>query len=177
MNDDQDDTFGEENDIDFVHLTFKVAGEDYAIGVAHVTEIVRIQDVSKMPGMAPCFRGVINLRGNIIPVLDIQERFGLKPLEPTDRTVIVVVEVGRKQIGIMVEEVTEVSGLSSGEVDQTRLIAGRDPTQAPLVKHFARRAGHLCMVLDIHQLVDSFDTSNSTSFSDISHLKTPEGAS
>lgn len=157
MIDDQDDSFFEDGDIESVHLTFKVAGESYAIGVAHVTEIVRIQEVSQMPGMAPGFRGVINLRGNIIPVLDIQGRFGLKPLEPTDRTVIVVIEVERERVGIMVEEVTEVADLSLDESEQTRVSAGRDRNQPPLVKQFARLSGELCMVLDVDQLVDGHE--------------------
>ena len=148
----------EEDNIEDVHLTFKVSGEAYAVGVTHVTEIVRIQDINQLPGMPDAFCGVINLRGHVIPVLDMQARFGLPRLEPNDRTVIVVLEVDNQRAGLMVEEVTEVAEIPANNIEAASSSVGRERAQNTLVRGIAKRAGDLCMVLDVERVLsDTID--------------------
>ena len=148
----------EDGNIEDVHLTFEVSGECYAVCVTHVTEIVRIQDINLLPGMPSAFCGVINLRGHVIPVLDMQARFGRPRLEPNDRTVIVVLEVGDERAGLMVEEVTEVVEIPADDIDAATSSVGRQRAQNTLVRGIAKRSGQLCMVLDVQRVLG--DTPN-----------------
>lgn len=139
----------EDDNIEDVYLTFQVSGECYAVGVAHVTEIVRIQEINNLPGMPSAFRGVINLRGHVIPVLDVQARFGLPELNPIDRTVIVVLELGEERVGLMVEEVTEVVEIPAADIEAASTSLGRERAPNTLVRGIAKRTSKLCMVLDV----------------------------
>ena len=143
----------EEDNIEDVHLTFQVSGESYAVGVTHVTEIVRIQDINHLPGMPNAFCGVINLRGHVIPVLDMQARFGRPRLEPNDRTVIVVLEVENERTGLMVEEVTEVVEIPAQNIEAATSSVGRERAKSTLVRGIAKRADKLCMVLDVERVL------------------------
>lgn len=143
----------DEENIEDVYLTFKVLGEPYAVGVVSVTEIVRIQEINQMPGMSVAFRGVINLRGHVIPVLDMQARFGLRPIEPNDRTVIVVLETGDERAGLMVEEVTEVIELAAKDIEPASASIGQERARNSLVKGIAKRGENVCMVLDVGRLL------------------------
>ena len=143
----------EEDNIEDVHLTFKVSGEAYAVCVTHVTEIVRIQDINQLPGMPDAFCGVINLRGHVIPVLDMQARFGLPRLAPNDRTVIVVLEVENQRAGLMVEEVTEVIEIPTANIEVASSSVGRERAQNTLVRGIAKRSGSLCMILDVGRVL------------------------
>lgn len=147
-----DDDEGEH--IESVYLTFQVAGESYAICVVNVTEIVRIQDINKVPGMSQGFRGVINLRGNVIPVLDMQHRFGLAPLEATDRTVIIVLEVDSERAGLMVEEVTEVVELAEDTLGPAPGYSSGSQIAGAMIQRFANRDSGLCMILDVQRLLE-----------------------
>jgi len=79
--------------IENMFLTFRVADEDYAVGIEYVTEIVGIQDFKKVPDVPAFIKGVINLRGKVIPIMDVRIRFGLPSQEYTERTCIIVLEV------------------------------------------------------------------------------------
>lgn len=144
----------EDEDIESIHLTFRVGAELYAVGVAHVTEIVRLQEINSVPGLSPSVRGVTNLRGRVVPILDVRSRFGLPDLEPHDRMVIVVLEVDGERVGLMVEEVTEVVALPPSEQQPPwpSRHEGRSPRHA-LVKGLARRGEKLCIVLDVARLI------------------------
>jgi len=105
-------------------LTFKLNKEGYAIDVMQVVEIIRLQSITPVPHMPPYFKGVINLRGKVIPVLDLRERFQMSNLETTDHTCIIVVQVmtpDRNQIlaGLIVDEVEEVLTIPEDTVQPT----------------------------------------------------------
>jgi len=97
-----------EESLENMFLTFKVADEDYAVGIEYVTEIVGIQDFKKVPDVPDFIKGVINLRGKVIPIMDVRIRFGLPPQEYTERTCIIVLEVDGVPTGIVVDEVSDV---------------------------------------------------------------------
>ena len=107
------------------YLTFKLHAEIYAFGILNVKEILEYGKITKVPMMPEFIQGVINLRGEVVPVVNLARRFGLKPAEITKRTCIVIIEVGaddtRQELGVMVDSVSEVLEI---EADQIRPAPG-----------------------------------------------------
>lgn len=97
-------------------LTFSIGQEVYGLDISHVTEIIGIQEITEIPDQMPCIRGVINLRGKIIPTMDIRLRFGKPPREYDDRTCIVVLEMRELTVGIIVDRVVEVTCIPEDEI-------------------------------------------------------------
>lgn len=89
-------------------LTFAIDSEIYGLDISHVIEIIGVQEITEIPNQLPCIRGVINLRGKIIPTMDIRIRFGKPAREYDDRTCIVVLEIQELTVGIIVDTVVEV---------------------------------------------------------------------
>ncbi len=90
------------------YLTFYIGGESYAIEIEYVREIIGIQKITSIPNIKSFIKGIINLRGIIIPVVEVRLRFGMKEIDYNDRTCIIVVHVNNTQIGLIVDEVSEV---------------------------------------------------------------------
>lgn len=106
------------------YLTFALNGEFYGIDVLKVREIIRLTEITAVPQMPAYVRGVINLRGKIIPVMDLRLRFGFPESASTDQTCIVVVQVrlpdGKAtQMGLIVDGVEEVVNIAAGEIEET----------------------------------------------------------
>lgn len=91
-----------------MYLTFKLADEEYGIGIMHVTEIVGLQNITEVPDMPEFVKGVVNLRGQVIPVIDVRLRFHMEPKEYDERTCIIVLSIRDVQIGLVVDTVNEV---------------------------------------------------------------------
>jgi len=102
------------------YLTFTLAGEHYAVPVAHVCEIIRLCPITSLPRMARHVRGVINLRGKIVPVVDLRLRFHASAPENTPRTCIIVAQLATgpstQRIGAIVDTVEEVVTFSAGQL-------------------------------------------------------------
>jgi purine-binding chemotaxis protein CheW len=105
------------------YLVFGLGREEFGIRVLNVREIMGIQDVTAVPHTPPYLKGVINLRGKVIPVVDLRLKFGLPAVEHTQRTCIIVVQVGKEEgairMGIIVDGVAEVLNLSEGDIEDT----------------------------------------------------------
>ncbi len=103
------------------YLTFVLGGEAFAIGILAIKEIIEYHSLTEVPMMPACVRGVINLRGAVVPVMDLLARFGRKPSEVTKRTCIVIVEVAagneRQVIGVVVDAVNEVLEIGSADIE------------------------------------------------------------
>jgi purine-binding chemotaxis protein CheW len=103
------------------YLTFVLGGEAYAIGILAIKEIIEYHALTEVPMMPACVRGVINLRGAVVPVVDLQARFGRKSGEVTKRTCIVIVEVAardeRQVIGVVVDAVSEVLDIEAAAIE------------------------------------------------------------
>jgi purine-binding chemotaxis protein CheW len=105
------------------YLTFSLQNESYGIEVLKVREIIRIANITMVPQMPAYMRGVINLRGKIVPVMDLRLRFGLNQAESTDKTCIIVVQVNlpdRKttQMGLVVDAVEEVVNVAASDIEE-----------------------------------------------------------
>lgn len=98
------------------YLTFSLGKESYGIEVRHVIEIIGIQSITEVPEMPEYVKGIINLRGKIIPVMDVRLRFKKEPKEYNDRTCIVVIEIKDISIGLIVDSVSEVITIPEEDV-------------------------------------------------------------
>ncbi|SHO53275.1 chemotaxis protein CheW [Anaerocolumna xylanovorans] len=90
------------------YLTFQIGSEVYGIEIKYVTEIIGIQPVTEIPELPAYMKGIINLRGKIIPVMDIRLRFKKAPREYNDRTCVIVIDINALSIGLIVDSVAEV---------------------------------------------------------------------
>lgn len=98
------------------YLTFALQNESYGIEIRHVTEIVGIQNITQVPELPESIRGIINLRGKIIPVMDVRLRFKKPLAEYDDRTCIVVVDINDVSLGLIVDTVSEVLAIDDENV-------------------------------------------------------------
>jgi len=141
----------EDGNVENTYLTFHVEGEEYAVSVAHVTEIVRLQKMFAMPDVPEYIRGVINLRGKVIPLLDVRARFGLPEAPYTDRTVIVVLELEETITGLVVDGVSEVAEIAAGDIEPVS--SSKTRIRKSMVKGMAKRASGVSFVLDVSALL------------------------
>jgi len=139
------------------YLTFHLGREEFAIRVVKVREIMGIQDITAVPQTPAYVKGVINLRGKVIPVVDLRLKFGLAEVEHTQRTCIVVVQVqgegGAVQTGVIVDEVSEVLNVSAAEIEDTPDFG--DGVATPYLLGMAKVKGKVKILLDIDQVLSS----------------------
>ena len=105
------------------YLTFSLDQEEYGIGILKVKEIIGMMRVTPVPQTPEFVKGVINLRGRVIPVIDLRLRFGMSKIDYTERTCIVVVEIdsenGKLHIGVVVDSVSEVLNIKGSDIEDT----------------------------------------------------------
>ncbi|MBI5816724.1 MAG: purine-binding chemotaxis protein CheW [Nitrospinae bacterium] len=99
------------------YLTFRISGEGYGLEIRHVIEIIGIQKITEVPDMPAYVKGMINLRGTVIPIIDVRARFGLDPKEYDNRTCIVVVTLNETVVGLIVDEVSEVVNILENNME------------------------------------------------------------
>ncbi len=103
------------------YMTFKLASEEYGVAILKVREIIGLMDITRVPRTEEHFRGVINLRGKVIPVVDLRMIFGMERVENTDQTVIIVVQWTTRNVsttmGILVDEVLEVMNIEAAQIE------------------------------------------------------------
>ncbi len=97
-------------------LTFQINNEVYGIEIKYVTEIIGIQPITEVPELPDYMKGIINLRGKIIPVMDVRLRFKKKPEEYNDRTCVIVIDITNISIGLIVDNVSEVLSIPDEEI-------------------------------------------------------------
>ena len=135
------------------YLTFRLGGEEYAIDILKVQEIKGHSAITPIPNASHEIKGVINLRGTVVPIMGLRERFGMPPLEQGRFDVIVVVNVGMKVAGIVVDAVTDVLALDPTDISRPpELGAGTDTS---FITGVARTTEHLVVVLDVEKALAS----------------------
>lgn len=143
------------------HLTFTMGEEEYGLDILKVQEIIGIMPITRIPRTPGFVRGVINLRGKVIPVIDLRTRFGLEAPEDTDRTCIVVVQVtrasGRTVMGIVVDAVSEVIDVVDGEVEPTPEFG--EGVETEFILGIAKFADRVVMLLDIDKVLSGSELS------------------
>jgi len=132
-------------------VTFRLADEIYGINVMQVQEVLRVSEIAPVPGASHYVLGIINLRGNVVTVVDTRIRLGLETSEVTDSTRIVIIEGAKHVVGILVDCVAEVVDLPSSEVESAPNV-GNDET-AKYVQGVASRDGELLILVDLNKLL------------------------
>ena len=138
------------------YLTFALGDESYAVDVRKVREIIRLTNITTVPQMPGFIRGVINLRGKIIPVIDLRIRFGLPSATTTDKTCIVVVQIQTgvrtwRETGLVVDNVEEVLNLTASDIEETPEFGAQVDTEYLL--GMAKIKGSVKMLLDLDRVL------------------------
>jgi purine-binding chemotaxis protein CheW len=139
------------------YLTFLIGKEEFGVGVLKVREIMGIQDITAVPQTPGYLKGVINLRGKVIPVIDLRLKFGLPSVAYTKRTCIIVVQVKGATtpllMGIVVDEVSEVLTLAPADIEDTPEFGSNVETH--YILGMAKTKGRVKILLDINQVLTS----------------------
>ena len=138
-------------DVDIQFVVCVVAGERYGIEVGRVHEIIRLTAITALPGADRSFSGVINLRGRVIPVMDLRQQFGLPEASPTRFSRIVIADAAGAQIGLVVDAVNEVVHIASSAIEPTPALTAS--VAAEHLTGIARTADGLIVVLDLERLL------------------------
>lgn len=132
-------------------LTFYLGNECYGIDIIYVTEIIGIQPITIVPELPHYIKGIINLRGKIIPVMDARLKFSKEPKDYNDRTCIIVIDIAQLSIGIIVDEVAEVLNISDNNiVPPPNLNSGG----RKYIKSVGKREEKITLILDCEKLLD-----------------------
>jgi len=137
------------------YLTFTLADEEYGIGILKIKEIIGMMPITTVPQTPEFVKGVINLRGKVIPVLDLRLRFRMEPIDYTERTCIIVVEIegqsGTIMIGIVVDAVSEVLNIKAEDIEDTPTFGTRLNTD--YILGMAKMEGGVKILLDIDRVL------------------------
>jgi purine-binding chemotaxis protein CheW len=137
------------------YLTFQLGNEEFGTGVLKVREIMKLQEITAVPQTPPFVKGVINLRGRVIPVIDLRMKFSLPPQEYTEHTCIVVVRAlspaGEVPMGIIVDGVVEVLTLTPADIEDTPDFGHGAAT--PYLLGMAKAKGRVRILLDMDQVL------------------------
>ncbi len=132
------------------YLTFSLGNEAYGVEIRYVTEIIGIQAITELPELAEYIRGIINLRGKIIPVIDVRLRFKKEFREYNERTCIIVVDIEQLSIGIIVDIVTEVLTIEEQDIVEPPSIGNE--LQNRYIKNIGKVGNDVKLILDCDKL-------------------------
>ncbi|MGV8057196.1 MAG: chemotaxis protein CheW [Smithellaceae bacterium] len=139
------------------YLTFSLAGEEYGIGILKVKEIIGLMTITPIPQTPQHIKGVINLRGKVIPVVDLRLKFGIEAMDYTERTCIIVVEIAsgpsKISMGIVVDSVSEVLNIKAAEIEDTPNFGTRLDTA--YILGMAKIGKTVKILLDIDKVMNS----------------------
>ena len=142
------------------HLSFRVRDAGYALPIDLVREIIEYAEVTRVPMMPAYIHGVINLRGNVVPVLDLAARFGLSLTEPGNRTCIVIIELpldgGLQRIGLVVDEVDEVLEIEPRQIMPPPAFG--TAIRSDFIAGMAQQAQEFLIILNMLQVLSLDDT-------------------
>ena len=141
------------------YLTFSLASEEYGIGILKIKEIIGMMPITSVPQTPEYIKGVVNLRGKVIPVMDLRLRFGMPAMDYTERTCIIVVEIsgqaGTVQVGVVVDAVSEVLNVKSEDIAPTPCFGTKLNTD--YILGLAKTGGGIKILLDITRVLSSED--------------------
>jgi len=143
-------------------VTFRLDYEIYGINVMSVQEVLRVTDIAPVPGAPSYVIGIINLRGNVVTVIDTRMRFGLQSKEMDDSTRIVIIEAENQTVGIVVDNVSEVVDIYANEIE-TAPNVGNDDT-AKYIEGVVSRNDELLILVDLNRLLSDEEWSEVSSF-------------
>ena len=141
------------SEMENMYLCFTVGNENYGVEIQHVLQIIGMQEITEMPEMPREVKGFINLRGSIIPVVSMRVRLGKTEDEHTERTCIIVVNIGDKEIGLIVDSIQEAVTIDPQSISPPPSTSGK--VGSPYVKGIARLVnGSIAILIHVQQLFD-----------------------
>lgn len=132
-------------------VTFRLDDESYGINVMQVQEVLRYTEITPVPGAPGYVLGIINLRGNVVTVIDTRQRFGLPPAPITDNTRIVIIEVDRQVVGILADSVAEVVYLRQSEIETAPNVGNEE--SAKFIQGVCNKNGELLILVDLEKMM------------------------
>ena len=132
-------------------VSFKLKQEEFGVNILLVQEIIRMQEITNVPNAPGFVEGVINLRGRVIPIVDLRKRFGMETKEQSNATRIIVVMIGEVQVGLIVDEVSEVLRISEDTVEPPPpIVAG---IESDYIKGVGKLEDRLLILLDLNKIL------------------------
>jgi len=139
-------------------VTFRLDNETYGINVMQVQEVLRYTEIAPVPGAPPYVLGIINLRGNVVTVIDTRLRFGLSQTQTNDQTRIVIIETENQVVGILVDAVAEVVYLRQSEIETTPNV-GNEET-AKFIQGVCHKNEELLILVDLEKMMSDEEWSD-----------------
>jgi purine-binding chemotaxis protein CheW len=151
----------EEDTLKGRYLTFSLGNESYGIEIRYVTEIIGIQPITEVPELPDYVKGIINLRGKIIPVMDVRLRFRKQFREYNDRTCIIVIDIQAISIGLIVDSVSEVIAIPDNEI-----VAPPDVSRegSRFISGIGKVSNEVKLILDCDKLLNEQEMQNMTNY-------------
>jgi purine-binding chemotaxis protein CheW len=132
-------------------VVFRLAQEEYGVDIQQVREIIKVIDITRVPKAPKFIEGVINLRGQITPVMDLRKRLDLPELERGEETRIIIIELGKNVVGMIVDAVTEVHRLPEKNIDPTPTISAE--VGAEFINGVGKLGDRLLILLDLKKVL------------------------
>ena len=132
-------------------VTFRLADEIYGVNVMQVQEVLRVTEVAPVPGAPSSVLGILNLRGNVVTVVDARELFGLPRNDNTDQTRIMIVEINRVIVGMLVDSVAEVVNIHNGDIDAPPSIGNDDRSR--YIQGVYSKNSEILILVDLNRLM------------------------
>lgn len=142
-----------ENDPVIQWVTFRLDGETYGINVMQVQEVLRVSEIAPVPGAPDYVMGIINLRGNVVTVIETRKRFGLAQGEIDDSSRVVIIESNENVVGILVDSVAEVVDLKRSEIEPSPNVGNDESSK--YIDGVATHNNNLLILVDINKLLST----------------------
>jgi len=143
-------------------VTYQLADETYGINVMQVQEVLRLTEIAPVPGAPDYVLGIVNLRGNVVTVIDTRRRFNLPPHTTDDASRIIIAEVSGKVIGMLVDNVSEVVYLHQSEIDTAPNVSSEDSSR--FIQGVCSRDKALLILVDVNKLLSDDEVADIASF-------------
>ena len=141
-----------DNKVDDLYMLFMINNQKYALSSKYITEIIEILPITKVPFLPDYMKGIINLRSTIIPVMDARMRFGMNPIEYSERTCIIIIENNTNKIGLIVDAVNEVLTIPSEKIMEST--SDKDDIKNNFVNGISQINNEIQLILDCDSLVN-----------------------
>ena len=135
------------------YLTFFFSAEEYGIEILRVREIIGLMPITDVPRTPHCVKGVVNLRGKVVPIIELRLRLDLPSLEPTEETCVIVVQAGDEMVGLIVDQVSEVIDIASDEIVDAPSLGANVNTDYLL--GLGKTEGRVRLLLDIDRVLET----------------------
>jgi purine-binding chemotaxis protein CheW len=139
-------------------VTFRLESEKYGINVMQVQEVLRITEIAPVPGAPSYVLGIINLRGNVVTVIDTRSRFGLPSVETDDSSRVVIIESEEQVVGILVDSVAEVVDLHASDIETAPNVGTEE--SAKFIQGVASHDNELLILVDLNKLLSDEEWSD-----------------